>query len=182
MSEAVAVSAGAKNSRENPMREILIDKVVINIGVGESGERHRKAMQLLEQLTGQKPTATYAEKTIKNFDIRKGEAIGAKVTLRGEKAEKFLRDALTVKEFKLKRRQIGRGEFSFGIAEHIDLPGVSYDPDMGIFGMDICVSLRRRGYRVARRKIARAKIGKKHRITKEETIEWLRAFGVEVIS
>ncbi len=166
--------------KENPMREILIDKVVINIGVGESGERHKKAMQLLEQLTGQKPVATYAEKTIKNFDIRRGEAIGVKVTLRGERALKFLRDALTVKEFRLRRRQVGSGEFSFGIAEHIDLPGVSYDPDMGIFGMDVCVSLKRRGYRVARRKIARAKIGKRHRITREETVEWLNSLGVVV--
>ncbi len=165
---------------ENPMREILIDKVVINIGVGESGERHKKAMQLLEQLTGQKPVATYAEKTIKNFDIRRGEAIGVKVTLRGERALKFLKDALTVKEFRLRRRQVGSGEFSFGIAEHIDLPGVSYDPDMGIFGMDVCVSLKRRGYRVARRKIARAKIGKKHRITREETVKWLNSLGVVV--
>ncbi len=180
MSEAIAVVKDGVKKGDNPMREILIDKVVINIGVGESGERHKKAMKLLEQLTGQKPTPTYAEKTIKNFDIRKGEAIGVKVTLRGENAMRFLKDALSVKEYKLKKRQIGPGEFSFGIAEHIDLPGVSYDPDMGIFGMDVCVSLRRRGYRVARRKIARAKIGKRHRITKEDTIEWLRSIGVEI--
>jgi len=177
---AVVQAIEKSDRKENPMREILVDKVVINIGVGESGERHKKAMQLLEQLTGQKPVATYAEKTIKNFDIRRGEAIGVKVTLRGERALKFLKDALTVKEFRLKRRQVGSGEFSFGIAEHIDLPGVSYDPDMGIFGMDVCVSLKRRGYRVARRKIARAKIGKKHRITKEETVEWLNSIGVVV--
>lgn len=174
------VETGVKEDRENPMREILVDKVVVNIGVGESGERHKKALQLLEQLTGQKPTATYAEKTIKNFDIRKGEVIGVKVTLRKERAMNFLKDALTVKEYKLRRRQIGSGEFSFGIPEHIDLPGVSYDPDVGIFGMDVCVSLRRRGYRVVRRKRAKAKVGKTHRITREETIEWLRSIGVEV--
>ncbi|AEA46983.1 50S ribosomal protein L5 [Archaeoglobus veneficus] len=179
--EVEAKAASTDVGRENPMREILVDKVVVNIGVGESGERHKKALQLLEQLTGQKPTITYAEKTIKNFNIRKGEAIGAKVTLRGEKAIKFLKDALTVKEFKLSRRQVGSGEFSFGIAEHIDLPGVTYDPDMGIFGMDVCVVLKRRGYRVARRKIAKAKVGKNHRITREETIEFLKTLGVEVV-
>jgi len=178
--DAVAATEMKEVNQQNPMREILIDKVVINIGVGESGERHKKALQLLEQLTGQKPTTTYAKKTIKNFGIRKGEAIGAKVTLRGEQAMKFLKDALTVKEFKLSRRQVNAGEFSFGIAEHIDLPGVSYDPDMGIFGMDVCVVLRRRGYRVARRKIAKSKVGKNHRITKEETIEFLKSLGVEV--
>ncbi len=169
-----------KSKDENPMREILLDKVVINIGVGQSGERHQKAYKMLEELVGQKPAITYAKKTIKNFGIRKGEAIGVKVTLRGEKAMKFLLDALTVKEMKLSKRSIGPGYFSFGIEEHIDLPGVEYDPDIGIFGMDVCVSLMRRGYRVARRRRCKSKIGAKHRITKEETIEWLEKLGVVV--
>jgi large subunit ribosomal protein L5 len=165
--------------KKNPMREVLLDKVVINICVGESGERHKKALALLEQLTGQRATTTYAEKTIKNFGIRKGEAIGVKVTLR-RNAMKFLKDALSVKEKKLSRRQVGKGEFSFGIAEHIDLPGVDYDPEVGIFGMDVCVLLRRRGYRVARRKIARSKVGRNHCIARDETIEFLKKLGVEV--
>ncbi len=164
----------------NPMREILLNKVVINIGVGESGERHQRAYKMLEDLVGQKPAITQAKKTIKNFGIRKGETIGLKVTLRGDKAMKFLKDALTVKEMRLSRRSIGEGVFSFGIAEHIDLPGVEYDPDIGIFGMDVNVSLKRRGYRVSKRKKCRSKIGKKHRITKDETIEWLRSLGVVV--
>jgi large subunit ribosomal protein L5 len=162
------------------MREILIDKIVINMGIGESGERLKKAAKLLEELTGQKPATTFAEKTIKNFGIRKGEAIGVKVTLRGEKAEKFLKDALTVLENKMRKRQINAGEFSFGIHEHIDLPGVNYDPDVGIFGMDVSVCLRRKGYRVKRRRISKSKIGKNHLITKDETIEFLRKTGVEV--
>jgi large subunit ribosomal protein L5 len=150
------------------------------MGVGTSGERLQKAIQLLENLTNQKPATTYAEKTIKNFGIRKGEAIGAKVTLRGEKAEEFLKNALSVVEYRLRRRQINPGNFSFGIHEHIDLPGVDYDPDVGIYGMDVNVSLRRRGYRVKRRRVARSKIGKNHVITKEETIEFLKKLGVEV--
>ena len=165
----------------NGMRDVFIDKVVINMGIGESGERLKKAAKLLEELTGQKPATTFAEKTIKNFGIRKGEAIGVKVTLRGSKAEKFLKDALTVLENKLSRRQVNAGEFSFGIHEHIDLPGVNYDPDVGIFGMDVSVSLRRRGYRVKRRRISRSKIGKNHLITKDETIDFLKNLGVEVV-
>jgi|Deesub1362A_J573_1020465.scaffolds.fasta_scaffold00359_39 large subunit ribosomal protein L5 len=165
---------------ENPMREILLNKVVINIGVGESGERHQKAYRMLEELVNQKPAYTQAKKTIKNFGIRKGETIGLKVTLRGEKAMKFLKDALTVKEMRLSRKSIGEGAFSFGISEHIDLPGVEYDPDIGIFGMDVNVSLKRRGYRVVKRRRCRSKIGKSHRITREETIEWLRSLGVVV--
>ena len=165
----------------NGMRDIFIDKVVINMGIGESGERLKRASKLLEELTGQKPATTFAEKTIKNFGIRKGEAIGIKVTLRGPKAEEFLKNALTVLENKLSKRQINAGEFSFGIHEHIDLPGVNYDPDVGIFGMDVSVCLRRRGYRVKRRRISRSKIGKNHLLTKEETIDFLKSMGVEVV-
>ncbi len=170
-----------KEKDENPMREILIDKVVINIGVGESGERHEKAMILLERLTGQKPVATYATQTIRGFGIRKGEAIGCKVTLRGKKAEEFLLKALKAKRFKLSAKSINDGNFSFGIQEHIDIPGVEYDPDIGIFGMDICVVLKRRGYRVSKRRRCRAKVGKSHRIMRDETIEWLKSIGVEVV-
>lgn len=164
----------------NPMREIILEKVVINIGVGQSGEKHQKAQTLLERLFNQKPAVTYSKKTIKNFGIRRGEAIGLKLTLRGEAAMKFLLDALKVKEMKLKRTSINAGNFSFGIPEHIDLPGVEYDPDIGVYGMDVCVSLARRGYRVAERRRKRSKVGAKHRITKEETIEWLEKLGVVV--
>jgi large subunit ribosomal protein L5 len=80
----------------------------------------------------------------------------------------------------LSRRQVGNGEFSFGIPEHIDLPGVEYDPDVGIYGMEVSVSLRRRGYRVARRRRCKSKVGSNHRITKEETVEWLKNLGVVV--
>jgi len=173
-----AVSVEARKFVENPMREVILDKVVINIGVGESGERHKKAYSMLESLVGQKPAVTYAKKTIKNFGIRKKEAIGLKVTLRGEKAIKFLKDALKVKEYRLSRRSVGDGYFAFGISEHIDLPGVEYDPEIGIFGMDVCVSLKRRGYRVALRRRKTAKVGSSHRVTKEDTERWLESLGV----
>ncbi|MEM0215257.1 MAG: 50S ribosomal protein L5 [Archaeoglobaceae archaeon] len=166
--------------KENPMREILLEKVVINIGVGESGERLQKAEKMLSTLVSQKPATTIAKKTIKNFGIRKKEKIGLKVTLRGEKAMEFLKKALNVKEMKLSKRSINAGNFSFGIAEHIDLPGVEYDPDIGVFGMDVCVVLKRRGYRVAERRIRNSKVGSSHRITKEDTIRWLESLGVVV--
>ncbi|MEM0303139.1 MAG: 50S ribosomal protein L5 [Archaeoglobaceae archaeon] len=166
--------------KENPMREILLEKVVINIGVGESGERLQKAEKMLSTLVSQKPATTIAKKTIKNFGIRKKEKIGLKVTLRGEKAMEFLKKALKVKEMKLSKRSINAGNFSFGIAEHIDLPGVEYDPDIGVFGMDVCVVLKRRGYRVAERRIRNSKVGSSHRITKEDTIRWLESLGVVV--
>jgi len=167
----------------NPMRRIHVDKVTVNIGVGESGQRLVNAEKVLELLTGQKPVRTYAKKTIQTFGIRKGEAIGCKVTLRGERAVEFLRKALSVVNNRLSERQFDEfGAFSFGIREHIDFPDVSYDPEIGIFGMDVCVTLARPGYRVARRKIKRSKIGRSHRVTKEEAIRFVsEEFGVEVV-
>lgn len=166
--------------QQNPMKDILLEKVVVNLCVGESGERHQKATNVLEELTGQSPTVTYAKKTVKNFDIRKHEAIGAKVTLRGEKAMDFLKRALTVREHVLNKKQVGHGEFAFGVEEHIDLPGVSYDPDVGMYGMDVIVILKRRGYRVAKRRIGKSSVGTNHRVTREETLEFLKQLGVEV--
>lgn len=166
--------------QQNPMEEVLLDKVVVNICVGESGETHKKAKNVLEELTGQTPTITYAKKTIKNFGIRKGEAIGLKVTLRGEKALDFLKRALTVNEHTLRKKQVGHGEFAFGVHEHIDLPGVSYDPDIGMYGMDVIVLLKKRGYRVSRRRIEKTKLGANHKVTKEETMNYLKELGVEV--
>lgn len=167
-------------AKENPMREIMLEKVVINLGIGESGEKLQRAEKMISNLVSQKPATTIAKKTIKNFGIRKKETIGLKVTLRGEKAMEFLKRALQVKEMKISRKSINAGNFSFGIAEHIDLPGVEYDPDIGVFGMDVCVSLKRRGYRVSDRRRKKSKVGSSHRITKEETIRWLESLGVVV--
>ncbi len=163
------------------MRELLVDKVVVNIGVGESGERQKKAIKVLEMLTGNKPVTTYAKRTNQTFGIKKGEAIGCKVTLRGEKAERFLKNAFEVIDRTLNPRQIGDGWLSFGIREHIDFPGVDYDPEIGIFGMDVNVVFRRKGYRVERRKRAVSKIGSNHRIVKQDVIDHIREkYGVVV--
>jgi len=167
----------------NPMTQIRIEKVVINMAVGQSGEKLEKAVKVLESLTGQKPSRRKAKRTIREFGIRRGENIACVVTLRKEKAIEFLRKALIAVGNKVKAKSFDDyGNFSFGIREHIDIPGVKYDPNIGIFGMDICVSFEKPGYRVKRRRIRRSKIGKKHRVTKEEAIEYLRKmFGVEVI-
>lgn len=74
------------------------------------------------------------------------------------------------------------GNFAFGIKEHIEIPGVKYDPEIGIFGMDVCVSLTRPGYRVKERRIGKAKVGSKHVLTPEEAIVFVKDnFGVEVV-
>lgn len=166
----------------NMMREILIDKVTVNIGVGEPGETLDAARGLLGRLTeGRKPVETHAKRREPVFKLRKGLAIGTKVTLRGDEAKTFLEKALTAKRKTLKQSNIDKqGNFAFGIHEYIDFPGVKYDPTIAMFGFDVCVSLTRRGARVSRRRMQPSRIGKKHRITKEEAAEFVKeSFGVK---
>ncbi|RLG58704.1 MAG: 50S ribosomal protein L5 [Candidatus Hydrothermarchaeota archaeon] len=166
----------------NPMREIRIEKVTVNMGVGEGGEKLAKAEKLLEEITGQKPVRTYAKVTNQTFGIRKGMPIGCKVTLRKAKAEEFLKKAFAAVDNKIKKESFDReGNLSFGIREHIDIPGMKYDPKVGIFGMDVCVTMERPGYRVKRRRIQKRKIPHSHRVTREESIAFFeKEFNIKV--
>ncbi len=165
------------------MRTPSVDKISVHIGTGESGERLAKAEQLLETIAGQKTIRCIAKKTLPSFSIKKREPIGCKVTLRGQNAETFLKTAFKIVENKLQKSQFDEnGNFSFGIAEHTDFPGMKYDPSIGIFGMDINVALKRAGYRISRRKTMTHKIPANHRLTKEDAISFIKnKYSVEVI-
>ncbi len=167
----------------HPMREIHIEKVVVNIGVGEAGDRVKKAATVLELLTGAKPVYTVARKSIREFSVRKGEQIGCKVTLRGLRAENFLKKAFEAVGNILKRSSIdNNGNFSFGITEHIFIPGVKYDPELGIFGLDVCVRLARKGVRTSLRKIKPRAMGKNHIVSPDEAVNYIvERFGVRVV-
>jgi large subunit ribosomal protein L5 len=166
----------------NPMLELRVGKVVVNICVGTSGESLEKAVKILEELTGQKPSIRRAKKTIRAFGIRRKEPIACMVTLRGEKAERFLKKTLEAVGNRIPLRSFDEyGNFAFGIREHIDISGVEYKPEMGIVGMDVIVNIERPGYRVARRRRARSRIGRRHMVTREEAVEFIRSrFGAEV--
>jgi len=165
----------------NPMQNIRIEKITINIGCGESGEKLDKVKKLLGILTNKKVVITQTHKRT-SFGMAKGRPIGCKVTLRGKDADEFLKKALDTVNFKLSKNIFDKqGSFSFGIKEHISIPGVKYDPDIGIFGMDVCVSLERPGFRVKRKKISR-KVGKKHLIKPDDAMEWVaKNYKVELI-
>ncbi|EGC29950.1 ribosomal protein L11 [Dictyostelium purpureum] len=175
MSAKTATTASAEvQKKDNPMRGLKIEKLVLNICVGESGDRLVRAAKVLEQLTGQTPVYSKARYTVRSFNIRRNEQIATHVTVRGEKAAEILEKGLKVREFELRAKNFSTtGSFGFGIAEHIDL-GLKYDPSIGIYGMDFFVVLARPGFRVSRKKRAVAKVGFQHRITKDDAVNWFK--------
>jgi large subunit ribosomal protein L5 len=169
--------------QENPMLKPRVEKVVVNVSVGRSGEPLEKAMKILEELTGQKPCIRKAKKTIRGFGIRRNEPIACLVTLRGEKAQNFLRRAFQAVDNEISERSFDRyGNFSFGIKEHISMPGTKYLPELGIIGMDVSVALCRPGYRVKHRHRGKSKIGSSHLLSRDEAILFIKdTFGVEIV-
>ncbi|MDD1768408.1 MAG: 50S ribosomal protein L5 [Methanomassiliicoccales archaeon] len=165
------------------MRRPRIEKVVVNIGVGDAGERLTKAQKVLELLTKQKPVVTTAKITNRDLGVRTGMPIGCKVTLRGEDAEDFLKRALWIRENRVAVYSFDqRGNLSFGITDYTDFEGMKYDPEVGIFGMDVSVSITRPGYRIARRRIMKRKVPRDHVMSKEEAINFMKEkFDVEVV-
>ncbi len=169
---------------ENPMTEIVIDKVVINIGVGAAGERLNKAAKVIELLTKHKPVVTSAGKTIRDFNIRKGLNIGVKVTLRKGNAYNFLKEAFFAKDYKLPVYSFDKqGNAYFGVTDYTDFKGMKYDPDIGIFGMDVAIVLKKAGgYRISKRRISRKTVPSKIRVKKDESIKFLEDnFNVKII-
>jgi len=164
------------------MRDIYVDKVVVHMGVGESGDKLVKAEEIMKTITKQTPVRAIAKKTQPAFSVRKGAPIGCKVTLRGKPAQEFVRTSLGIIDRILFENQFDTsGNFSFGIEEHTDFPGMSYDPQIGIYGMDVNVVLERRGIRITRRRMEQKKLPEKQRVKKEDAIEFLKqSYQVEV--
>jgi large subunit ribosomal protein L5 len=159
---------------ENRFREIRVLKVVVNAGVGESGEPRSKAERVLKMITGQKPVATRSKATNRDFGIRLGQEIGAKVTLRGPKAKEFLDRAFDARDRMLDPDSIDRfGSFSFGLADYTDFAGMKYDPQIGIVGMDVCVEVGRAGFRIRERGSRRRSLPRSVRVSRDETRAFL---------
>ncbi len=166
---------------ENQMRQIEIGKVTVNIGVGQVGDDVEKAVKLLEKLTGKQPVRTESKDESKTFGLRSGLNIGARATLRGEDAREFLEKVAPAAGSISMDAFDGNGNFSLGISEYIDVPGVDYDSDIGMRGFEVAVTLERPGYRVKRRDHKPSSIGKDHRVSDEEAAEFVEdEIGIEV--
>jgi large subunit ribosomal protein L5 len=167
----------------NPHRAIRVVKIVVNAGVGQSGEARTKAEKVLLMITHQKPVATRSHATNRDFGIREGQEIGAKVTLRGEAAVEFLKRAFEARDRQLDAESIDRnGNFSFGIADYTDFTGMKYDPAIGIHGMDIAVELGRAGMRLRERRVQSRALPRTLRSTRDETRQFLTGvFGVTLL-
>lgn len=163
------------------MKQIQVSKVVVNIGEGEVGDSVEKAVSLLEKLTDRKPVRTESGEGAKTFGKRGGLNIGAKVTLRGDEARDFIEKVLPAADGIKKSAFDGNGNFSFGVSEYIDVPGIDYDSDIGMKGFEVAVKLERPGFRVKKRDHKPSSIGKDHKISDEEAVEFVEEeLGVEV--
>ncbi len=154
----------------NPMRQIKIEKVVLN--VGGKDEELEKGVKLLKLLTGRTPAKMKSRKRIPSLGIRPGLEVGAVVTVRKNPVE-LLRKMLSTIDNTLKKSQISENNFSFGIKEYLEIPGIEYQREIGIRGFDVTIVFKRYGRRVKSKKIKRGRIPKRQNIQTKEIIKFM---------
>ena len=160
-----------KMKENNVMREIKIEKLILSIGAVKN--ELEKACKLLQKITGRKPVIRKSKRRIPGFDVRPGLEVGCMVTIRKKEIIPLLKKLFKAGENKIKRKQICDNFFSFGIPEYIEIPGMEYDREIGIIGLDVSVVFSRKGKRVKIKKIKRGKFPRKQDVTKEEIIKFL---------
>ncbi len=160
----------------NPMQQIFIDKVVLNIGIGSNENLYQNAKLLLEKLTNHQPVQTLSKRRVPELKIRRGQVIGAMVTLRNEEAQEMLRRAIEADDDIIKSSSISNNSLSFGVKEYIYFSGVKYDPKIGMLGLNVNASFTRKGRRIETRKRKQSKSGLKHKkILNEEIAKYLES-------
>ena len=159
----------SKPKTNNKMKEIKIEKVTLNMGIGVDQDKLELALKLLEKISGKKPVKTISNKRIATWKIRPGLPLGLKVTLRKKAALEILKRMLKAVDSKIKKSSFTENGFSFGVKEYIDIPGAKYDPKAGMLGLDVCVTLRRPGFRIKKRKLHSHRV---HSILAEEAMNF----------
>ena len=183
MTKQAPKAAPAPTGDGNPMEQPRIAKVTVNIGVGEGGEKLQKAEKVLAKLTGHKPLRTLGKELNRELGVRPGEPIGCKVTLRGTDAESFVKRALYTRKNKVYSYSFdNQGNLQFGVSDYTNFEGERYDPDIGVFGMDVCITLEKAGHRIKRRRKQARSVPPSHRVTTQEARAFLtKKFAIEVV-
>lgn len=166
----------------HPMKRIDVEKLTLNFGAGKEQRHLEKGVKLIKTLTGIEPVKTRAKKRINAWGLRPGLPIGCKLTLRGEKAKEMLRKLLEAKDNELNNNNFdNNGNISFGVPEYIDIPGMKYDPDIGVIGFQVSLTLQRPGFRIRRRRRFQRKIGNKNSIKKDDSISFMtEEFNIKI--
>ena len=166
----------------NPMKTISVEKVTLNIGCGKDQSRLDKGIKLISSLAGHTPIKTFAKKRVQEWGLRPGLPIGCKLTLRKKEALELLKRLFEARDNTIQESNLdNEGNISFGIKEYIDVPGVKYNPEIGIMGLQVCITLKRSGFRIKSRAIKKKVIPKRHRIPREEAIEFIKnAFNIKI--
>ena len=160
---------------DNHMRKVKLEKITLNIGAGKSQDVLEKGVKLIKNLTGVQPVKTVTNKRIPTWGLRPGLPIGCKLTLRGEQARALLKRLIAARDNVLKSSQFDDfGNIAFGIPEYIDIPEAKYDPQIGVMGLEVCITLERPGYRIRRRAYRTKKLPSRQRIRRQEAIAFLK--------
>ncbi len=168
----------------NPMKQLRIEKITLNVGAGKDQGKLEKGLKLLKMITGVEAVKTVAKKRIPTWGLRPGLPIGCKITLRKNKAVQILTSLLAAKEKKLYDFQFDNtGNIAFGVPEYIDVPDLKYNPEIGIMGLEVCVTLSRPGFRIKNRRLKKKKVPQKHRISKEEAMDFIKTqFDIRILA
>ena len=169
----------AKDKGDNKMREIRIEKIILNCGGVD--DKLEKEARLIGVISGRKIVQIKSDRRIPAFGVRPGLKVGCMVTIRGEKANELLKKLFKAVENQLKRKQIAENHFSFGIPEYIEIPGMEYQRDIGIMGLEATVVFCRPGKRITRKKAKPGKLPKKQHVSSEEIAEFMeKNFNVNI--
>ena len=155
--------------------DIRVAKVTLNIGAGKDQNKLEKGLVLIKDITGVDPIKTITRKKIPAWGLRPGLPIGCKITLRGKAAQDMLKRALYARDNKLSPGIFDKdGNFAFGIKEYVDIKDAKYNPEIGMMGLAITITLEKPGYRIKKRHLKPATVGKKHRLTKEQAMAFIQ--------
>lgn len=168
--------------KENPMKQIKLEKVVLSCGAtGQNVEKSKKLLELLSNGRKIKVVKADSKRRIPNFGVKPGIELGTMVTIRGKEASEVLKKLLGAIDNFLSEEQIAENGFSFGIHEYIEIPGAEYKREIGIRGLNVTVVFIRPGVRVRRKKAKRGKTPERHHVQPEEIIKYMKEnFETEV--